>query len=109
MLFTVKDFQKIPVSLSKETWFKKLLHPIFGHPEIEPYFSKIKSVVKKPDFVFQSVRDPRSKLFYKAKIGKGRFLDCYLVIVVKYVKEQSGLQGHISTICLIASCLKEVN
>lgn len=98
MLFAVKDFKNVSVSLSSQTWFKKLLDPIFGHPEIKPYLSKIKLAIKNPDFVYQSQRDSRSKLFYKAKIGKGKFLDCYLVVVIKYVKEPSGLTGYVSTV-----------
>ncbi len=98
MLFKAKDFQNVPVFLSKETWFKKLLDPIFGHPEVKPYLPKIKLTIKNPDFVYQSQRDSRSKLLYKAKVGKGKFLDCYLVVVIKYVKELSGLTGYVSTV-----------
>lgn len=98
MLFTVKDYQNRVVSLSKDSWFKKLLHPIFGHPETEPYFSKIKTVIAKPDIVYQSKRDIRSELFYKAKVGKGKFIDCYLVVVVKYVMEEEKIRGYVSTV-----------
>lgn len=98
MLFTVKDFQDVSVVLSEDTWFKKLLNPIFGHPEVESYLSQLKKIIRKPDFVYQSRRDPRSKLFYKANISKGKFLDCWLVVVVKYLQEQSGMHGYVSTV-----------
>lgn len=107
MLFTVKDYQGNLVSLSEKVWFKKLLDPMFGHPEVKSYLPEIKLTVRGPDFVYWSRRDPRSKLFYKAKVAKDKFLDCYLVVVVKYVQEADGLQGYISTVMFNRSLPKK--
>src|SRR3989344_6973803 len=99
MIFKVNDYQNIPVILSKNTWYKKLLDPIFGHPEIKPYLSQIKETVNQPDFVYQSIRDPRSKLF-TTKISSGKFSSYFLVVVIKYVKDDEKTLGYISTIMI---------
>lgn len=97
--FKILDYNQIPIILTKETWYKKLLDPIFGHPEIKPYLTQIKFVITNPDYVYQSIRDPRSKLFF-AKIKRGNFASYFLVIVVKYVKEQEKVTGYVSTVMI---------
>ena len=82
MVFKINDYQNIPVILSKETWYKKLLDPIFGHPEVKPYLTEIKRTVNEPQYVFQSIRDPRSKLFV-SRIKSGKFLFFFLVVLKK--------------------------
>ena len=72
MIFTVKDYLGIPVNLSEATWYDKILDPIFGHPEVKPYLQEISSTVSAPEFVFASVRDARSKLFFR-KLTRGIF------------------------------------
>lgn len=99
MIFKVLDNNKIPVILSKSTWFKKLLDPIFGHPEVKSFLPKIKTALKNPDYIYQSSRDPRSKLFFLI-ITRGIFSSFYLVVVVKYVKEQEKIIGYVSTVMI---------
>ena len=84
MLFTVTDYQNIPVSMSENTWNQKLLDPSIGHPEIKPYFNYIQKAIQDPDIVFQSVRDPRSQLFIKSSVGKRMFKNTCFVVVIKY-------------------------
>jgi len=99
MLFKVRDYHGIPVILTKENWYKKILDPIFGHPEVKHHLSKIKKTIDRPDFVYQSVRDPRSKLFLTG-FASGDFATHYLAVVVKYVKEQGKPVGYISTVMI---------
>jgi len=94
------------VHLSRETWFEKLLDPVFGHPEVKPYLKSVESALISPDFVFQS-RDPRSKLFFKLGIGRGLFTRCYFVVVVKYVIHKSKRTGFVSTIMFNRSLPKQ--
>ena len=97
ILLKTTDFDSNKVILTNDTWGDKLMHPIFGHPEIKPYFNKIESVISDPDVVFESFRDPRSRLFYKFNLGRGKLLDCYMVVVVKYIQENFEEVGYVST------------
>lgn len=99
MIFKVLDYKNIPVILSSNTWYKKLLDPIFGHPEIKSYRTKIKTTLTNPDYIFQSIHDPRSKLYF-SKITKGIFTSYFLVVVVKYIKEQRKNIGYVSTVMI---------
>lgn len=99
MLIKVNDYQITPVILLKNTWINKLLHPIFGHPEVKPFLSEIKKTIEDPDFVYQSTRDPRSKLLI-TKISKGIFSSHFLVVVIKYIKERDKIFGYVSTVMI---------
>ena len=37
MIFKVKDYHNVPVILTKTAWYKKILNPIFGHPEVKKF------------------------------------------------------------------------
>lgn len=99
-MFTIPDKDGIPVNLTKEVWFEKLLDPKRGHPEVKDYLSEIRSTIHDPDFIFQSARDKRSKLLYKGGLTHDKFKDCYILVVVKYVKESGHLHGYVSTVML---------
>jgi len=99
-VLTVQDKDGTPVTLTRETWYDKLLNPTGGHPEMKDYFSEIQLAIQDPDFIYQSVRDPRSKLLYKAGLTSGRYQHCYVLVVVKYVQEPTGLYGYVSTAML---------
>ena len=99
MIFKVLDYNQIPVILSKDTWYKKLLDPIFGHPEIKTYLVQIKFAIRNPDYVYASIFDYRSKLFIR-KITNGKFASYFLVVVIKYVKEQNKTIGYVSTVMI---------
>ncbi|OGW14774.1 MAG: hypothetical protein A3G93_09875 [Nitrospinae bacterium RIFCSPLOWO2_12_FULL_45_22] len=99
-MFTIFDKDKIPVTLTKEVWIGKLLDPVKGHPEVKDYLEEIKLTIQEPDFIFQSIRDERSKLLYKGGLTAGKYKDCFILVVVKYVKEADHLHGYISTVML---------
>ena len=96
MIFKTYDYSNVTVILSSQTWYDKLLHPIFGHPEIKPFRKRLKTAITNPDYVYLSLRDPRSKLFF-SKISQGKFSNYYLAVVVKYVKEQHKIIGYVVT------------
>lgn len=96
MLFKVLDYNNNPVILSKDTWHKKLLHPIFGHPEVKQFRIQIKNTIQNPDFIYQSIRDTRSKLFI-TKINKGIYASYFLTVVIKYVKDKEYVVGYVAT------------
>ena len=99
-MFTVLDRDGISVTLTRTTWFEKLLDPSKGHPEVAPYLPQIQQTIQDPDFIYQSVRDPRSKLFYRSGLTSGKFSRCYILAVVKYVQEPERLHGYVSTVML---------
>ena len=100
LMFKIKDYSGTKVTLTKETWFKKLLDPVIGHLEVKPYLAEIGKTISAPDFVYQSKRDPRSKIFYKAGLTRGKFAKCLITVVVKYVREKGKVQGFVSTTLL---------
>ena len=97
MIFTVKDYQDISVSLSETTWNDKILHPVFGHPEVSPYQKDIPKTIMQPDSIFASVRDPRSRLYFR-KLTSKSFSGYYLLVVVKYVHKERETVGYVSTV-----------
>lgn len=99
-MFTIPDKDEILVSLTKEVWLNKLLDSKRGHPEVKDFLSEIKSTISNPDFIFQSSRDERTKLLYKGGLTSGKFMDCYILVVVKYIKEHDHLRGYVSTVML---------
>lgn len=99
MLFKVGDYENVPVILTKDTWYIKLLDPVFGHPEVKPYLKEIKNTIKYPNFVFQSIRDPRSKLLF-LEITDEIYPSHFLVVVVKYVKKNDKITGYVSTVMI---------
>ena len=99
-IFTVLDKDNIPVTLSSEVWYHKLMHPIFGHLEVKPYLEEIKETIKNPDFIYRSIKDIRVQLLYKKGLIKGKYAHCYILAVVKYVEEVEGKHGYVSTIMI---------
>lgn len=99
MLIKTKDKDGTQVILSKSTWNDKLLHPIFGHPEVKPFLAKIKMAIAEPEYVFQSIRDPRSRLLL-SQISYGLYASYYLCVVIKYVKDKDQTLGYISTVMI---------
>ena len=87
--------------LSRATWRAKAGNDEPGeHPEVRDYLEDVQVTIEKPDLVFQSTRDPRSRLFYRLSVGRGRFAGKHLVVVVKYVAEPTGVRGYVSTMYL---------
>lgn len=99
-MFTTFDKDNRSVTLTGEVWFNKILNLMRGHPEVKEYIQEIQSTINSPDFIYQSSRDKRSKLFYKKGLTKGKYKDCYILVVVKYVEEEGGMHGYVSTIML---------
>ena len=100
-IFETTDYSNTPVVLSEETWQTKAGNHVPGsHPEIQPYLNDIKTTVENPDLVLQSTRDERAKMFYQLNAGRDMFIGKHLVVVVKYVHEQEGVRGYVSTMYL---------
>ncbi len=51
-------------------------HILTFHPDLKPYFSKLKDVFTEPDEIRVSKSDPRVLLFYRyfAKIKEGKYV-----------------------------------
>jgi hypothetical protein len=70
------------------------------HPEIRAYLEDVEAAIASPDLVFPSIRDTRTRLFYRLRVGRGDFDGKHLVLVVKYVQQVEGQRGYVSTIYL---------
>jgi hypothetical protein len=101
MIFEVADYAGVSVALSEETWQTKAGNGLPGsHPEIRSYLLDIQAAIESPDFVFESTRDSRSYAFYQLDCGRGDFIGKHLVVIVKYVIEDTELRGYVSTVYL---------
>ena len=101
LVFETVDYNNTPVVLSRATWQAKAGNAEPGeHPEVRGYLEATQLTIEQPDFVFQSTRDKRSRLFYRLSLGRGRFVGKHLVVVVKYVAELIGERGYVSTLYL---------
>ena len=96
-IWTTEDYEGVEVALGHSVWHDKILHPIRGHLEVKDYLDGMRLSVHSPEAVFASIRDPRSKLFYRSGLTTGRFARYWLVVVVKYVREPQGEMGYVST------------
>jgi len=100
-IFAAIDYSNTPVALSRATWRVKAGNDEPGeHPEVQDYLDDVRQAIERPDFVFQSSRDQRSRLFYRLLAGRGAFVGKHLVVVVKYVVEPTGIKGYVSTLYL---------
>lgn len=100
-VFETLDYSDTPVVLSRATWQARAGNGGPGeHPEVRDYLDGVRVTIEQPDLVFQSTRDPRSRLFYRLSMGRGRFTGKHLVVVVKYVTEPAGIRGYVSTLYL---------
>lgn len=97
LLFEIQDYEGLPVALERTVWEDKILHPVLGHPEIKEYLAEIKLTVQAPEAVYPSLRDPRTRLFYRSGLSRGDLKGHWIVVVVKYVREPSGPRGYVST------------
>jgi hypothetical protein len=101
LVFETVDYSNTSVVLSWATWRAKAGNAGPGeHPEIRAYLDDVRLTIEQPDFVFQSTRDARCRLFYRLSVGRGPFVGKHLVVVVKYVVEQTGERGYVSTLYL---------
>ncbi len=95
-LIETTDYEGTKVFLARATWETKIVE----HPEIKEQLVDVETTIQSPDLVFQSTRDPRAKIFYRLYIGREKWQDKRLVIVVKYVQEEKEKRGYVSTMYL---------
>lgn len=97
-IFEIEDYRGVKVKLSRTVWQDKILStsPI-GHPEVKPYMRIIQQAIHQPHVVFQSTRRKNTHIFYKLRVDKKGH---HIVIVVKYIFEDTNMVGYVSTIYL---------
>jgi len=100
-IFEIKDYRGVEVKLARTVWQDKILStsPI-GHPEVKPYMSIIPLAIRQPDVVFQSTRRKNTHIFYRLRVDKKDKKDHHIVIVIKYIFEDTDMVGYVSTIYL---------
>lgn len=90
------DYEGTAVFLARTTWETKIVE----HPEIQDYLVDVETTIQSPDLVFSSTRDERSRIFYRLYVGRDKWQDKHLVVVVKYVREETEMRGYVSTVYL---------
>lgn len=93
-LIETTDYEGMTVFLGRETWQTKIVE----HPEIQDYLVDVETTIQSPDLVFLSTRDERSRIFYRLYVGRDKWQDKHLVVVVKYVREETEMRGYVSTV-----------
>jgi len=73
---------------------ERKIHILLYHPDLKPYFSKIKAILLKPGEIRVSKSDPAVLLFYKffANILGGKFI----VVTVKVNERSFILTAYLS-------------
>jgi hypothetical protein len=94
------DYAGAWVGLARHVWEDKILAPERGHPEVAPYLQAIQKVIQQPDIVFDSKQRDDTHLFYQLNAGVERYHGKHLIVVVKYVQENEGRRGYVSTVYL---------
>ena len=86
----VTDWAGLPVRLSHANWQEHVAR----RPYMAAYHDDLVTAVNDPDFVME---DPKSgaALCYRMGLGRGKFINCYLRVVVLYAG--GGTQGVIAT------------
>ena len=93
-VFETVDYGSTPVVLSRVTWQAKAGNDKPGeHPEVRDYLEDARLTIEKPDYVFQSTRDRRSRLFYRLSVGRSRFAGKHLVVVVRNRQQIAFTEG----------------
>lgn len=95
-LLETTDYEGMPIFLARGTWETKIVE----HPEIADYLEDVEKTIRSPDLVFSSTRDERSRIFYRLYVGREKWKDKHLVVVVKYVQENNEKRGFVSTMYL---------
>lgn len=72
---------KIHIGKNAELTAERKQHIFERHPDIAPYFARVKEVLMRPDEIRVDKQDPSVLLFYKyfSKLDSGK----YLAVVVK--------------------------
>lgn len=101
-LFEVYEPRGRLVRLSRLVWEEKILTSSpRGHPEVTSYLEAVQATIITPSVIFQSSRRADAEVFYGFNAGRGRYANCHLVVIVKYVVEaDEHLYGYISTVYL---------
>jgi hypothetical protein len=103
ILWAVTDPRGLSVSLAEDVWPDH----VHKHPEIAAYFDEIKLTAQQPDEIyFDPLSSARRKpgtsihLYHKRKLGRGKYKDTLIVVVVKSLEENSERQGFVESALL---------
>lgn len=103
ILWTVTDPRGLNISLAEDVWTDH----VHKHPEIAEYFDEIKLTTQQPDEIyFDPLSSVRRKpgtliqLYYKRNLGRGKYKDTFVVVVVKSLEEDGGKQGFVESALL---------
>lgn len=103
ILWTVIDPRGLPISLVEDVWNEH----VHKHPEIAEYFDEIRRTSEEPDEIyFDPLSSTRRRpgtlihLYYKRSLGRDKYRDTFVVVVVKSLEESGGRQGFVESALL---------
>jgi hypothetical protein len=103
ILWTVTDPRGLTISLAKDVW----LDHVYKHPEIEDYYNEIRLTAQEPDEIyFDPLSSARRQVgtsiysYYRRNLGRGKYTDNLVVVVVKSVQETEEQHGYVQSVLL---------
>lgn len=96
VLFEVRDVFDTSVTLTRRRWLEHIIPPT-RHPEMVNYLDEVKQAIVSPDFVYRSVKNDVTKLFYRLNPRTGRYQGLLVVVVVRYSEEEGQQVGSVRT------------
>lgn len=103
VLWTATDPRGLTVTLVEDVWQEH----VQKHPEIADYFDEIRLTVQEPDEIFfdplsTARRRPGTAihLYYKRNLGREKYRNVLIVVVIKSVEESGGKQGYVESALL---------
>lgn len=100
LLWTTSDPRGFSISLAADVW----KHIVAQHSEFEPYFDTIKITIENPDEIYFDVKSTQTRstgsqiyAYYRARLLTGEFENDMVYVSVKFVQENTQLQGYVQT------------
>ncbi len=111
LLWTVTDPRGLAISLAEDVWSDH----VHKHPEIADYFEEIKLTTAEPDEIYfdplsSAMRPTGTSVFsyYRRHLGRDKYRDDFVVVIVKSVQERVGLCGFVLSALLSDRVMKRL-
>jgi len=103
ILWTITDPRGLTISLTEDVWREH----VHKHPEIAEYFEEVRLTAQEPDEIyFDPLSTARRRagtfihLYYKRHLGRGKYQNTLVVVVIKSLTESGGRQGYVESALL---------
>lgn len=100
LLWTTTDPRGFSVSMAENVW----KHIAIEHSEFESYFDTIRITVENPDEIYFDAKSTEERStgsqiysYYRARLLTGALEKDMVYVSVKFVQEETQLQGYVQT------------